>query len=87
MDDLAIQDMVQLELVAHLLLVVELQFGIEHLRDSHRALDRLGDVVDVLRLDQGLQVVFQDFREIVLQLRSPEVFEDFLPIWRVLEIL
>lgn len=44
----------------------------------------LGDVVDVLRLDDGVQVVLQDAREVVLQLAATEVREDLLPVRRVL---
>lgn len=36
-------------------------------------LDGFGDLVDVLRLDDGPQVVLQDFCEVVLQLRTSEV--------------
>lgn len=43
-------------------------------------------MVDVLRLDQRLEVVLQDFGEVVLELGSAEIFQDFLPIWRVLQI-
>jgi len=43
-------------------------------------------VVDILRLDDRLQVVFEDFGEIVLQLRAAEVCEDLLPVGRVLEL-
>lgn len=48
-------------------------------------LDSLWDLVDVLRFDDGPQVVLQDFGEIVLQLRTSEVGQDFLPVWRILE--
>lgn len=61
----------------------ELVLGREDLPDL--PLDGLGDVVHVLRLDDGLQVVLQDAREVVLQLRPPEVLQDFLPVGRALE--
>jgi hypothetical protein len=38
-----------------------------------------------LRFDQRFQVVFEDFGEIILQFRSPEVFENFLPVRGVLK--
>lgn len=47
-------------------------------------LDRLWDLVDVLRLDDGPQVVLQDFGEVVLQLGASEVGQDLLPVWRIL---
>ena len=43
-----------------------------------------GDVVDVLRLDDGVQVVLQDAREVVLQLTAAEVRQDLLPVRRAL---
>ena len=46
--------------------------------------DGLGDVVDVLGLGDGLDVVLQDAREVVLQLRAPKVGQDLLPVWRAL---
>ena len=49
------------------------------------ALDGLGDVVHVLRLDERLEVVLEDAREVVLQLRAPEVRQDLLPVRRVVE--
>ncbi len=42
--------------------------------------DGLGDVVDVLGLDGGVQVILQDAREVVLQLTPPEVPQDLLPV-------
>lgn len=47
-------------------------------------LDGLWDLVDVLRLHDGTQVVLQDFGEVVLQLRASEVGQDLLPVWRIL---
>jgi hypothetical protein len=72
--NLSAQDLVQLQSVAETLLVVKLKFRIEHGADCHRALDRTRDVVDVLRLDQCLEVIFEDFGEVVLQLGATEVF-------------
>lgn len=44
-------------------------------------LDGLGNLVHVLGLDDGLQVILQNLGEIVLQLGASEIGEDFLPIW------
>ena len=52
--------------MTELLLIVELELRVEHLVDGHDALDRTGDVVDILGLDQRLEVVFEDFSEVVL---------------------
>lgn len=42
-------------------------------------------MVYILRFDESFQVVFEDFSEVVLQFRSPKVFQDLLPIWRHLD--
>ena len=47
-------------------------------------LHSLGDLVHILGLDDGPQVVLQDLGEIVLELRAPEVGQDLLPIGGVL---
>ena len=46
------------------------------------SLDSFGDVVHILRLHGGYEVVLQDAREVVLQLAAPEVLQDLLPVWR-----
>ncbi len=43
--------------------------------------DGPGDVIHVLRLDDCLQVILQDAREVVLQLRASEVGQYLLPVW------
>lgn len=48
-------------------------------------LDGFGDLVDVLRLHDGPQVVLQDLGEVVLQLGASEVGQDLLPVGGVLE--
>ena len=78
------EHVIKLQIVAHLLLVVALQLRVEHLRHGERALDRAGDVVHVLRLDERLQVILQHLREVVLQLGAAEVLQDLLPVRRVL---
>mmetsp|Transcript_22633 Transcript_22633/g.55829 ORF Transcript_22633/g.55829 Transcript_22633/m.55829 type:complete len:494 (-) Transcript_22633:8-1489(-) len=45
-------------------------------------LDVLGDAVDVLRLDRGLQAVLEDAREVALQLAAAEVPQHLLPVRR-----
>lgn len=46
--------------------------------------DSLGDVVNILGLDDGVQVVLQDAHEVVLQLAPSEVGQDLLPVRRIL---
>lgn len=48
-------------------------------------LDRLWDLVNILRFDDSPQVILQNFSEVVLQLGTSEVGQDLLPIWRTLE--
>ena len=43
-------------------------------------------MIHVLWFDQGLQVVLQNLGEVILELRSTKVLEDFLPVWRILEV-
>lgn len=50
-----------------------------------RPVPYLGDVVHVLRLDDGLEVVLQDAREVVLQLAAAEIGQDLLPVGRGLQ--
>jgi hypothetical protein len=41
-------------------------------------------VIDVLGFDQCLEIIFEDLGEIILEFGPTEIFEDFLPFWRVL---
>jgi hypothetical protein len=49
------------------------------------ALDGSGNLVDVLGLDNGLEVVLEDLCEVVLQLGTTEVLENLLPVRGVVE--
>lgn len=49
-------------------------------------LDKLGDRVDVLGLDGGLELVFQELGEEVLEFRTSEVLDDISPIRRVFKV-
>ena len=42
------------------------------------------DLVHILRLDDGFEIIFQDFGEIILKLGATEVGQDFLPVWGIL---
>lgn len=59
------QLLADLYLVAHLILFVQ--------QLLHRAPHRLGNLVHILRLNDGLQVILQDLGEVVLQLGAAEV--------------
>ena len=48
-------------------------------------LDSLRYLVHILRLDDRLQVIFQNFGEVVLELRSTKMLQDLSPVWWVLE--
>jgi hypothetical protein len=52
----------------------------EEANGSVLALDGSGDLVDVLGLDNGLEVVLENLGEVVLQLGTTEVLEDLLPV-------
>lgn len=52
--------------------------------DNLANLGVLGDRVNVLHLDKSLKVVFQQFSEVVLELRAAEKLKDLFPSWCVL---
>lgn len=56
----------------------------QHFAHCLTALYRSWNVVNVLRLDDGFQVVFENLCKVVLQLATTEVLENILPIGRVL---
>jgi hypothetical protein len=43
-------------------------------------------MVDVLRLDEGFEVVLEDLGEVVLELGASEMPQNLLPIRRVLSV-
>ena len=43
-------------------------------------------MIHVLWFDQGLKVVLQNLGEVILELRSTEILENFLPVWRILGV-
>ena len=47
------------------------------------ALDGSRDLIDILGLNDGLEVVLKNLGEVVLQLRTTEVLQDLLPVRRV----
>jgi hypothetical protein len=82
--DLTVKYGSQLELVEDILKVVTFKLALEHLLDGLLALDSARNVIDILWLDEWLQVVLEHLGEVVLQLGSTEVAQDFLPVWWVL---
>lgn len=81
---LPIQHFSQLKLLAHQLLVIKLRFWVKHLSDGHDAFDCSRNVIYILGLDESFEVVLEDFCKVVLQFGTAKVFQDFLPVWRVL---
>lgn len=49
-----------------------------------RALDGLWNVVHVLRLDDGLDVVLQNLSKVVLELRTPKIGQNVVPARRII---
>ena len=49
----------------------------------HRALDGSGNLIDVLWFHHGLEVIFENLGEVVLQLGTAEVVENLGPVGRV----
>ena len=71
--DLTVEDVPQLKVVEHLLQVVHLRAGADELSNGpFGALDSLGDLVDILRLDDSLQVVLEDLGEVVWESSAQE---------------
>lgn len=52
---------------------------------SHVAFDRAWYVIDVLRFNERLEVILQDFGEVILQFGSAKVFQDLLPVGWILD--
>ena len=72
-----VQDVADLGLVLFLVLLVQ--------KALDGALDGPRNLVHVLRLDHGLQVIFQDFREVILELRAAKVGQDLGPVGRIVK--
>lgn len=47
------------------------------------ALDSSWDLIDILGLDNGLEVVLENLGEVVLQFGATEMLENLFPVWRV----
>lgn len=84
MRNFALQDLLKFQDTAHFFLIVPLKFGIEHFGHSHFALDHARDLIDVLRFNKSFDVVFKDLSEVILELGTTEVLQNFLPVWGIL---
>ena len=71
-------DLEEVQHFAHLVLALELVFFVQQRLD--RALDSFRDLVNVLGLDNGLQIVLQDLCEVVLELATAKVSKNFGPV-------
>lgn len=79
--DVSVHDMVELKDVANVLHVAQGCSALDQV--SHTLVgppDSLGDLINVLRLDNSLEVIFQKLGEVVLQLGSTEVLDNVLPV-------
>mmetsp|Transcript_34926 Transcript_34926/g.75545 ORF Transcript_34926/g.75545 Transcript_34926/m.75545 type:complete len:324 (+) Transcript_34926:514-1485(+) len=76
----AVEHLHQVQELRDLFQVVALGLGLQDA--AHDALDRTGDVVNILGLDDRLEVVLENPLEIALQLGATEVGENILPIRR-----
>ena len=69
LSNVTVEDVSQLKLVNHLVEVLHLGAGADELADGAVGrLDSLGKLVDILGLDDGLEIVFQDLCEVVCAL-------------------
>jgi hypothetical protein len=85
---MAISDVSHTQSLDDLLDSIGIDFGAlldEETNGSVLALDGSGNLVDVLRLNNGLEVVLENLCEVILQFRTTEVLENLLPIRRVVE--
>ena len=80
--DVPVLHLEEVEDVAHLSLVLQLILLVKQTLNT--ALDGAGNLVNVLRLNHSLQVIFQDLGEVVLKLAPPEVSQNLCPIRRLL---
>lgn len=79
--DVTVHDVVQLENVADLFHVAQRGSALEEEANALvGASDSPGDLVDILGLNHGLEVIFQELGEVVLEFRSTEVLDNILPV-------
>lgn len=78
--DVAIGKMGEVEIDHELIHLFPLVFRGENVADA--SLDGAGDMVDVLRLEHGLDVVLEHLGKVVLELASAKVLQDFVPVGR-----
>lgn len=84
MVDVSVHDVVQLENIGNLLRISKRGTTLDKESDSLVGTpDRSGDLVDILRLDNCLEVIFEKLGEVVLKLGTTKVLDNVLPIRRV----
>ena len=81
--DLAVDEVGQVKLAAHVILHLALVLLGHDAADC--ALHRSGDVVDVLGLDHRAEFVLENLGEVILKLRAAKVLEDLGPLGGVVE--
>jgi hypothetical protein len=66
--------------------VAQLSAGLDEVSNVlNGALDSPGNLIDILRLHNSLEVVLQNLGEVVLQFGTTEVLENFFPVGRVVK--
>lgn len=64
--------------VANLILILAFIFLVQQLLD--RTFDSFGNLIHILRLDKGFQIIFKNLGEVILKLGTSEMVQNFLPI-------
>ena len=79
--NLTVHEMAEFEGVQNLVQVAQRGAAFQKaLNRPLRATDSLRDLIDILRLDDGLQVILEDLGEVVLELGASEVLDHVVPI-------
>jgi hypothetical protein len=79
--NITVHDVVQLEDIGNLFHVTERGSTLNEVSDTLvGAFNSPGDLVHILRLDHGLEVILQKLGEIVLKLGTTEVLDNILPV-------
>lgn len=64
--DITVHNVVQLKNIKHLVQIVQTRICLNQCSDGLvRTSDSFGDAVDILRLNNCLQVIFEDFGEVI----------------------
>ena len=82
--NLTILNLVEFEYIHDMFHVAKLVFCLDERLDGFdRTFDGAGKLINILRLDDRLQIVFEYLGEIVLELGSSEIAQNLLPVGRI----